>query len=125
MHEYHERLAAAPDEHEVYTWPACGFRGLATRPYELWPPEPDRDIEPPYEDYLGMPSYEICPQCGFEFGWDDNPGTAAPVSFDEDRTRWITGGHQWFYDKYPEGLRQRFGAMDRPESGAFPGGTPA
>jgi hypothetical protein len=38
---------------------------------------------------VGTPSYEVCPNCGFEFGNDDNPGgTAAPASFAEYRAEW-------------------------------------
>jgi rubredoxin len=36
-----------------------------------------------------MPSYEVCPNCGFEFGNDDNPGTEAGVSFEQYRTEWV------------------------------------
>lgn len=51
---------------------------------------------PPYEDALGSPSYEACPNCGFEFGNDDNPGTAPPSSFAEYRAEWLAEGSQRF-----------------------------
>jgi len=38
-----------------YTCPVCGFNGLKEAPYG-----PNQE-----------PSYEICPNCGFEFGFDD------------------------------------------------------
>lgn len=38
-----------------YTCPVCGFDGLKEAPYG-----PNQE-----------PSYEICPNCGFEFGFDD------------------------------------------------------
>lgn len=38
-----------------HTCPVCGFKGLA---------------EPPY-DHEGNHSHEICPCCGFQFGFDD------------------------------------------------------
>jgi hypothetical protein len=43
-----------------------------------------------------MPSYEVCPNCGFEFGNDDNPGTAAPSSFEQYRVEWESEGRQRF-----------------------------
>ena len=38
-----------------YTCPVCAFDGLKEAPYG------------PHQE----PSYEICPNCGFEFGFDD------------------------------------------------------
>jgi hypothetical protein len=35
-------------------------------------------LSPPYEDFLGRASYEVCPNCGFEFGNDDTPAAAHP-----------------------------------------------
>ena len=56
----------------MYECPVCSYPGLQSKPYELWPPPPDLELTPPYEDHLGRPSYEVCPRCGFEFGNDDN-----------------------------------------------------
>jgi hypothetical protein len=39
------------------------------------------ELTPPYVRFLGAPSYEVCRCCGFEFGNDDDPGTAPPASF--------------------------------------------
>jgi hypothetical protein len=69
---------------------------LAYKPYEVWPPPPDQVLSPPYEDLLGRPSYEVCSRCGFEFGNDDNPGTAPPSSFEEYRLEWTAEGRPWF-----------------------------
>ena len=33
--------------------------------------------------------------CGFEFGYDDNPGTADPMSFAEYRADWESGGSRY------------------------------
>jgi hypothetical protein len=69
---------------------------LTVPPYESWPP-PGLALRPPYEDLLGMPSYEVCPNCGFEFGNDDNPGgSATPSSFEEDRAEWVAQGEPRF-----------------------------
>jgi hypothetical protein len=38
----------------------------------------------------------VCPCCGFEFGFDDDPGTAEPISIDEYRTGWLASGPEWF-----------------------------
>jgi hypothetical protein len=76
----------------TYACPVCDYQQLRNKPYEIWPPPVDLDISPPYEDFLGKPSYEVCLRCGFEFGNDDNPGTAPSVSFDEYRSEWESEG---------------------------------
>jgi hypothetical protein len=78
------------------TCPVCGWDALTVKPYETWPPPPDLAISPPYEDFLGRPSYEVCPQRGFEFGNDDNPGTAEPSSFEQYRLEWEAQGRPRF-----------------------------
>jgi hypothetical protein len=77
------------DNPAVYECPVCGSEELTAKPYETWPPPQDGTITPPYEDYLGKPSYEVCPNCGFEFGNDDNPGAgeAAAVLAPQRRRR--------------------------------------
>jgi hypothetical protein len=59
------------------------------------PPWPDHG-PPPYEHKYGSASYEVCDCCGFEFGYDDNPGTAPPLTFDEYRKQWIASGAESF-----------------------------
>ena len=80
----------------VFTCPVCRSEELTRPPYEVWPPPVGMVLGPPYEEFLGMPSYEVCSNCGFEFGNDDNPGTAAPSSFDEYREEWIAEGSHRF-----------------------------
>ncbi|HVF04959.1 MAG TPA: hypothetical protein VNA20_08975 [Frankiaceae bacterium] len=58
------------------------------KPYARYDGAVPAGATPPYEDLLGAPSYEVCPGCDFEFGNDDNPGTAPPVSFEEYRQEW-------------------------------------
>jgi len=72
------------------------------KPYETWPPLAGLAMSPPYEDFLGRPSYEVCPRCGFEFGNDDNPGTGMPVSFEEYRLEWESEGSPWFDSKHQD-----------------------
>jgi hypothetical protein len=79
-----------------YTCPVCQYPGLSARPYATWPPPANLEIRPPYEDWLGAPSYEVCPRCGFEFGNDDNPGTAEPLSFETYRAQWKREGCRVF-----------------------------
>ena len=55
----------------------CGSAELVAKPYETWPPPQHLLLISPYEDLLGSASYEVNPNCGFEFGNDDNPGTAS------------------------------------------------
>lgn len=62
----------------MFSCPVCGAAELTVKPYEGWPVEDVETVRSPYEQVLGRPSYGVCPNCGFEFGNDDNPGTAAP-----------------------------------------------
>ena len=80
----------------VYECPVCDSRELTVKPYETWPPSDPAMLTPPYEDLLGKPSYEVCPNCGFEFGNDDNPGTAAGVSFAQYQAEWRAEGSRRF-----------------------------
>jgi len=83
----------------MYECPVCGFVGLDEKPYDTWPPPSGVPIVPPYQDWLGRPSYEVCSLCGFEFGNDDNPGTCDPLSFGEYRAEWEAGGRRVFSAK--------------------------
>jgi hypothetical protein len=76
----------------MFQCPVCECRGLKRQPYAIWPPPTDIRLVPPYEDQLGLPSYEVCPLCAFEFGNDDNPGTAPPQSFEAYRAEWASSG---------------------------------
>ena len=58
--------------------PVCGFAGL---------------MEEPHDSY-GCTSFEICPCCGFEFGYDDEDGG---WSYEEWRKAWIAAGFPWMY----------------------------
>ena len=61
----------------LYICPVCGFKGLKEMPY----------------DKKGIPSYEICHCCGFEFGTDEKEGMA------QFREKWIKKGAPWFTQK--------------------------
>ncbi len=80
----------------LFKCPVCGVAKLRFPPYAQWPPPEGVELIPPYELQLGCPSYEVCPSCGYEFGNDDNPGTAAPETFEQYRERWIAEGSKWF-----------------------------
>ena len=80
----------------MYECPVCGSAELTAKPYQHWPPNDGMALTPPYEDLLGPASYEVCPNCGYEFGNDDNPGTAPPVSFEAYRAEWIAEGRPRF-----------------------------
>ena len=60
---------------DEYCCPVCGYLGLA---------------EPPYDKY-GCASFDICPCCGTEFGYDDNK-----ESHNSLRLRWVKKGMLWF-----------------------------
>lgn len=52
---------------------------------------------PPYRDWLGEATYEVCPMCEFEFGNDDDPVPGAePMSFAEYRAEWESRGSPVF-----------------------------
>jgi hypothetical protein len=58
----------------------------------------------PYFHQLGRPSYDVCLRCGFEFGNDDEPGTAAPLSFAEYLAEWEAQDRPWFDKEEAEEL---------------------
>ncbi len=60
-----------------YHCPCCGYQDLNSPAYKNIP-QPPYDFsklkEPPYEIIWGAASYSVCECCGFEFGFDDEPG---------------------------------------------------
>ena len=60
---------------ETFTCPVCGFPGLSE----------------PAHDAHGCGSFEICPCCGTEFGYDD-----ATRSHAELRKAWLAAGAPWW-----------------------------
>ena len=89
---------------ELFTCPCCGYVGLNARPYARLPRHSIvRGLTPPYADHFGLASYEVCHCCGFEFGNDDDPGTAAGESFEQFLTDWVSDGCKWFQpDERPD-----------------------
>ena len=81
-----------------FTCPCCGYDQLTVAPYRDLPRPPvPAGAEPPYEDSLGPASYDVCSCCGFEFGFDDNPGASARAdSFESYRQDWLDRGAPWF-----------------------------
>jgi len=101
----------------MFECPVCGDANLKQAPYATWPPPSDEQVSPPYEDFLGEPSYGVCVRCGYEFGFDDNPGNAPGKSFSEYRSEWIQLGRPWLAPKYEA---ERNGAI-QPVSDPPPG----
>lgn len=64
----------------MFVCPVCGYDRLSETPYD--------------ED--GNHSYEICPCCGFEFGFDDD---SKDSSFEVYRKEWIKKETIWFNEK--------------------------
>lgn len=58
---------------ELNICPVCGYDSL---------------LYPPYDKH-GYPSYEICPCCGFEYGYDDSD---KKISFYQYQETWIRNG---------------------------------
>ncbi|WP_255292082.1 hypothetical protein [Bacillus cereus] len=52
----------------------------------------DELLEPPYDEDED-PSYEICPCCGFQFGYDDLDQGYTFVKY---REKWLDSGAKWF-----------------------------
>jgi predicted RNA-binding Zn-ribbon protein involved in translation (DUF1610 family) len=63
-----------PNSDTTYTCPVCGFPGLS---------------EPAYDEHH-CASFEICPSCGTEFGYDD-----ATRSHHDLRVAWLAVGAPW------------------------------
>jgi hypothetical protein len=66
---------------DKYICPVCGYSKLS---------------EPPYDLLNGAPSFNICPCCGCEFGYND----ATPWAKENHRKKWIERGTPWFDPKY-------------------------
>ena len=60
-----------------YLCPVCGYPNLRH----------------PTKDTKGISSDEICPSCGFHFGYDDD---SEGVSYEDWRKRWKNQGMNWF-----------------------------
>ena len=65
-----------------YTCPVCGWPELS---------------EPPYDEF-GSASFEICPCCGVEFGYDDE---VKGETHQQARARWIADGMKWWSTSRP------------------------
>lgn len=61
-----------------YTCPVCNYKGLYEAPYNT----------------DGYGSDEICPCCGFQFGYDDYPNKIEGQK--KWRLNWINSGYPWF-----------------------------
>ncbi|MBB6401913.1 transcription elongation factor Elf1 [Methanococcus maripaludis] len=81
-------LISKSNAEKKYICPVCGYDKLLEEPY-------DKDKNP---------SYEICPCCGFEFGFDDED---QGHTFEEYREKWIENGMEWF-DKSKKPLNWDF-----------------
>ena len=61
----------------AFNCPACGFCQLE---------------EPAWDQDIGSPSFNICPCCGCEFGYND----ATPQARERHLRQWIRNGAAWF-----------------------------
>lgn len=64
-----------PNSNQIYVCPVCSY--------------PDLD-EPAYDSF-GCASYNICPCCGTEFGYDDSTTAHSDL-----REKWVSEGMQWW-----------------------------
>jgi rubredoxin len=66
---------------KAYSCPVCGYPELEESPYY-----------PSDQPGVLLGSHEICPSCGYEFGYaDDDLG----ISHEEWRKKWISTGMRW------------------------------
>ena len=80
--------------------PCCGYPDLEMPAYENLGQPPWFDHgSPPYCHRYGAASYDVCSCCGFEYGFDDDPGASLGDSFQEYRRNWIAEGAVWFTPK--------------------------
>lgn len=52
-------------------------------------------FDPPYDE-RGIPSDEICPCCGFHYGYDDDDVANKEDAFKLWKEKWIENGLKWF-----------------------------
>jgi len=60
-----------------YLCPVCGYPNLD---------------EPAWDPNTGIPSFNICPSCGCEFGYND----ATPQARENHLKNWVKQGAPWF-----------------------------
>jgi hypothetical protein len=83
-------------------------------------------LTPPYLNQLGSASYEICHQCAYEFGYDDDPWDGEPgPTFEEYRRTWILSGRPWFADRDRPPGRASTGEITTPQLQLPPGPSDA
>ena len=89
-----------------FVCPCCGYAELDVPPYANigLPPWIDHGA-PPYWQRYGEASYDVGSCCGFEFGYDDEPGDPQNAStFAEYLHDWKSRGCIWFEtDRRPAG----------------------
>ena len=71
----------SPAEETSFQCPVCGYGALKEAPY----------------DSSGSGSFEICPCCGFEFGYDDQSEGKSHADYRKD---WLAKGAEWFMPQY-------------------------
>ena len=105
---------------ERYYCPCCGYHGLHEPAYSEMPPTPFGNLgDPPYIGRFGWASFECCECCGFEFGYDDDPGASGRgCSFGQYRAERVSQQMVWFRsDRRPGGwsLAQQLRAAGIPQ----------
>lgn len=91
---------------ERYNCPCCGYLGLSQPAYSEMPPAPFGDLgKPPYIGRFGYASFGCCDCCGFEYGYDDDPGASGRAcSFKQYRAEFVARDMAWFRpDRKPVG----------------------
>lgn len=81
----------------MFVCPCCGYDKIDVLPYSnILSVRKVEGLSPPYQSLLGNPSYEVCPCCHFEYGFDDNPGgDSKGLSFGDHLWAWVIDGMQW------------------------------
>jgi hypothetical protein len=77
-----------PVLHITYLCPVCWYDKLHEDPMQ--------------DDGTIAATYEICPQCGTEFGYDNDNILFPGVTIESLRQKWIDGGSKWWATREEE-----------------------
>ncbi|MCI0379448.1 MAG: hypothetical protein L0215_17710, partial [Gemmataceae bacterium] len=80
-----------------WTCPCCGYKDLLIPAYrDLTDNTLIRGYSLPYCVHFGDASYDVCSCCGYEFGFNDEPGIGEGQSFEDYLMKWKDDGCPWF-----------------------------
>ena len=81
-----------------FVCPCCGYPALTVPAYTTLRHATvpmHGSSSPPYCRAFGEASYDVCHCCGYEYGFDDEPGTGPGTAFEHYLTAWMADGCHW------------------------------